>query len=235
MYWLEQGDYERIYDGLAYKAETGDADSFIRQRFQTIISLPPAKSDNAQRVARVREYASTRLDFSHPRQVLDIGAGMGVFLHQFLDSRWQGTAIEPDPSACEHMRSVLPTARIIQRYIDQVDLPEHFDLITMNRTLEHVPNPIAFLRHAAKLLKPTGIAYVELPDVRAFYLNGPHDQDFAYGHYVVYTPSALVHIGREADLDLHRLQRVIEPSGKHTIYGFFLKSPPRPEQGGVKA
>lgn len=223
MYLMADDRYDRIYDGFAYTVETGDAADFIARRFKVVTELPPEKSDNVQRVARIREtVAQQTTGLSHtPRQVLDIGAGMGVFLHAFLDENWIGTAIEPDPAACAHLRQVLPQTTVHQGYHNEINVLEEFDLITMNRMLEHVSSPVATLATAVRMLKPGGLMYLELPDVRAYYRNGPDDLDFGYGHYVIFSPQALLSAGLQAGLDVCHMERVREPSGKFTIFGLF--------------
>lgn len=224
MLWKSRPEYERIYDGFAYSSETGDPVKFIRERFEEVVSLPPQKSDNRKRVSRIRAFlAEQKLLFEkdESKDVLDVGAGMGVFLYCFLGNSWRGTAVEPDPNACNHMRDVLPRSKIIQGYFDKIDLQSTFDLITLNRMLEHVANPYTLMEGIRRLLKKAGFLYLELPDVRAYFHNGPHDQDFGYGHYIIYSPIALSYLGSRSDLELVLLNRVTEPSSKHTIYAFF--------------
>jgi len=226
MIWDENSDYERIYESFAYTIETGDSVEFIRKRFETILKLPPEKSDNVQRVKRIRSFLAqyTNNDFKKIQTILDIGAGLGIFLHSFLNNNWEGTAIEPDKNACKHMRSFLPETKIYQGYINDLNLFEKYDLITINRMLEHVSNPYLILKKVTSILKNSGYLYIELPDVRSYFYNGPHDQDFGYGHYIIYSPITMSIMASYSGLELMSLQRVIEPSKKYTIYGFFKLS-----------
>ncbi len=224
MLWKGRPEYEHIYDGFAYRAETGDAEKFIAARFEKIISLPEKASDNCQRVDRIKKFLAEKKRLSDTEavhDVLDVGAGLGVFLYRFLDESWIGTAVEPDAVACAHMKRVLPGAHILEGYLNEVTLRQQFDLITINRMLEHVPDPYKILKTVRKRLKPGGYLYLELPDVRAYFENGPHDPDFSYGHYIVYSPVALAVLTANSGLDMVALNRVNEPSGKHTLYGFF--------------
>ncbi len=228
MIWKTGSEYERIYDGFAYSSETGNAVEFLGKRFREITALPPEKSDNSQRIERIRTFLmrrNARAKHGFPKRVLDVGAGMGVFLYGFLNENWRGTAIEPDPDACNQMRGIMPEAQVIQGYFNEVDPDGSFDLITLNRMLEHVANPYPILRKAKEKLKHTGCIYIELPDVRAYYCNGPHDADFGYGHYTIYSPMALAHLGTHSGLEFLSMNRVVEPSGKYTIYGFYGHSP----------
>ena len=39
-----------------------------------------------------------------------------------------------------------------------------FNLITFNKVLEHVDNPVEILKKSKDYLKPNGFVYIELPD-----------------------------------------------------------------------
>ena len=98
---------------------------------------------------------------------------MGVFLYQFLDDKWEGTAVEPDSKACRHLKRVMPTISVINGEIKDLKI-EKFNLITLNRVLEHVYNPAALLCDLLNYSNQDTIIYLELPDVLSFYKDGPN-------------------------------------------------------------
>ena len=112
------------------------------------------KSDNMQRVMRIKKYLEEESLYpliGCEKELLDIGAGMGVFPYKFLDETWRGTILEPDSVACDHMRTVIPGATVICGDLRSASLRKKFDLITMNRVLEHIADPIACLRRASSV------------------------------------------------------------------------------------
>jgi 16S rRNA A1518/A1519 N6-dimethyltransferase RsmA/KsgA/DIM1 with predicted DNA glycosylase/AP lyase activity len=73
--------------------------------------LPPERSDNAQRVARIHAFMNEWLLNALPSaRVLDIGVGTGVFLSRFLEQSrgrgWSAHAVEPDPVAAGQLRGL---------------------------------------------------------------------------------------------------------------------------------
>jgi SAM-dependent methyltransferase len=232
MHLQDDGKYTQVYlDGSFYSVD-GDPVEFLRKRFAQVIALPQERSDNYCRVSRINAFLKTeKLSMNDKKKVLDIGAGMGVFLHRFLDDRWEGAALEPDSHACRHMESVLPGVRIIQGDSSALALNEQFDLITFNRVLEHIYDPVTELRKLRDHCHQGTVIYIELPDTLSFYEDGPNNEAFGYGHYCVYSPESLMIMTGKAGLKMVSCARVVEPSGKFTLYGFFRKSIKMHSQG----
>ena len=222
MHLDDDPDYSSVYSDGSYYSADGDPEEFIKKRFDFVINLPKDRSDNQKRVSRIKSFLSTKvLNNQKQQKVLDVGAGMGVFLYQFLDNKWEGTAIEPDSKACRHLKRVMPDISVINGEIKDLKL-EKFNLITLNRVLEHVYNPEALLSDLLNYSNQDTIIYLELPDVLSFYKDGPNNEAFGYGHYSVYSPASLDILCQKAGLETCMIDRVIEPSGKFTIYGFFV-------------
>ncbi len=106
------------------------------------------------------------------RRLLDIGCGEGAFgaavKHRLPDCEVWG--IEPVASAAAV--AARSSDRIIANHIeDTPDLPSgHFDVITLNDVLEHLPWSEPVLKLVTRLLKPDGLLVMSIPNVR-FFLN----------------------------------------------------------------
>ena len=222
MHLDDSSDYSSVYSDGSYYSVDGDPSEFIKKRFDFVINLPRDQSDNQKRVSRIKSFLSSKiLDNKEKQKLLDVGAGMGVFLYQFLDNKWEGTALEPDSIACSHMKQVMPNVSVVNGEIKDLK-NEKFNLITLNRVLEHVYNPADLLSDIVDLSNQDTLIYLELPDVLSFYKDGPNNEAFGYGHYSVYSPASLDILCQKAGLETCMIDRTIEPSGKFTIYGFFM-------------
>lgn len=213
-----------FYEGGYVDATYGDA-AGLRRAFERIVSLPAEKSDNAGRVARVVEFTSTYFGAAGtPRRVLDVGAGLCVFLHRMQAAGWDCTALDPDPRAAEHARSVGVTA-VAADFRSATDLGV-FDLVTFNKVLEHVPDPVAMLRQAAQWLAPAGLIYAELPDGEAAALDpdGFGREEFFIEHDHVFSPVSLATLTSLAGFRLLTMERLREPSGKYTLRMFATRT-----------
>jgi len=212
---------EDLYDALYDKVT-------INERFNKIMNLDKKNSDNVKRVERCKDFHNNYIELLNNKKmkynILDIGAGLGVFLAKFLDENYNGYALELNKVAVSHIENVLPTVNVYQDYMENLKIKNKFDLITLNRVLEHVINPINVMREVSSALVEDGLVYLELPDVFSNELDGHKNEAFASGHYMVYSAKAINYIFNEVGLILMNLNRVKEPSGKFTIYAIARKN-----------
>ncbi len=196
-------------------------------RFARIMALPPDRSDNAGRVARIRSFLGDWLSRGRAGtlRALDIGAGLGVFLARFLaeersgGTAWSATALEPDPDSAAHLETLGQFE--VQRALltAESDLGQ-FSLVTLNKVLEHVADPNALIAAAARVLDPEhGLLYVEVPDVLTIGRRPPADNILGALHHHLYSPEALATVFQAGGLVPMKIERVLEPSGKLTVYG----------------
>lgn len=214
---------EELYAGGYADATYGDA---MRATFERITSLPPERSDNAGRVARVVRFWA---HWARPSQVgerpraLDVGSGLAVFPWALAREGWHVTALDPDPRQAEHAREVAGVESVCADFMTAGDLGE-YDLVTLNKVLEHVPDPLAMLRRAVDRVAAEGIVYVEVPDGCAAAWAGPGREEFFIEHLHAFSPESLAMLVRRAGLSPLRIDRLREPSGKYTLATFCARS-----------
>jgi SAM-dependent methyltransferase len=222
-------DLSGLYGADYVDATYGGPDG-MRERFERVMALPDAQSDNRARTRRVLEFArGLGIDAG---ALLDVGAGLGVFPAAMRAAGWRVTALEPDPRTVAHLRAV---AGVDATATDLAALPAdgpRFDLVTFNKVLEHVEDPVALLAHAGRLLAPGGFVYVELPDVAAAQ-DGPGREEFFVEHHHVFSPASIAMLCARAGLPLARTLRLREPSGKFTLCAFAVAAPSHSSSGST--
>ncbi len=195
----------------------------IRRAFERIVSLPPGQSDNVGRVRRILEFASThwgsRSDQELVPSVLDVGSGLCVFLHAMKRAGWQCTALDPDPRAVKHAEEVVGVRAVCGEFGAAHGLAR-YDLVSFNKVLEHVMEPISLLVKARDVLAPEGFAYVEVPDGEAAMAGGPEREEFFIEHRHVFSAASTALLSARAGFVLRSLERIREPSGKYTLRAF---------------
>lgn len=98
--------------------------------------------------------------FRSPGRFLDICAGMGYSLEVANQHGWTSHGLEPNRILVD---SAIKRNLSMQRgYLDNTARGE-YDLILMDNVLEHVPDPVSFLRNAKRLLAPSGLMVVAIP------------------------------------------------------------------------
>lgn len=201
-----------LYKGGYADATYGDR---MRAAFVCVMSLSPERSDNRQRVAALNALL--------PRgRVLDVGSGLGVFPAAMAEMGWTVSALDPDPRAAALIAELAPVESIAADFLEWTAEPR-WDLVTFNKVLEHVGDPVGMLTKAAGCLSPRGKVYVELPDGEAALRESPDREEFFVEHLDAYSPASFAILARRAGFSLDRLERLREASGKYTLRG--LMSP----------
>lgn len=105
---------------------------------------------------------------SGPGRLLDVGCGFGHFVGWAVSRGWDAWGFDDDEWAIE--RNVMP-----DRVVSSLDaLDGTFDLITLWDVLEHVPEPVVFLRRLRRLAsEPGGRITVASPNFAAMKLRWP--------------------------------------------------------------
>jgi 2-polyprenyl-3-methyl-5-hydroxy-6-metoxy-1,4-benzoquinol methylase len=212
-------DLSSLYDGSYVDVTYSSADKMAAV-FERIISLPPEHSDNAGRAARIDAFAQARFGSSISRTVFDIGAGLGVFPHAMKKRGWTVTALDPDPRATAHIKSAVGAEVVTGDFMKlEPSRLGRFDAVTLNKVLEHIEDPVAFLARAVPLLNEHGFMYVEVPSAAAA-VEGPGREEFFIEHHHVFSAGSLVRTVEAAGLTVLKLECIREPSTKFTIFAF---------------
>jgi SAM-dependent methyltransferase len=103
-----------------------------------------------------------------PGRILDVGCASGLFLRRALDANWEVVGVEPSEVLARKAQEALGRAEIHCSTLQAARLPAaSFDVITLWDLLEHVPDPVLFLRGCARLLRPQGYLFANVPDLNS--------------------------------------------------------------------
>lgn len=207
-------DLSRLYEGGYGKATYGDMEG-VRKAYDRVMSLGQWASDNLQRCEFLRWKMS---QFVGLPNVLDVGSGLGVFPSVMKNGGNSVTAVESDPLFVEHLRGLGLTA--VDKPWMEVNttlLPETYNLITFNKVLEHVQDPVLFLNRAVDFCDKDSLLYVEVPSVAAAKEGYENREEFYIEHCTVWSPVSVCLLVESAGLRVKELYDLIEPSGKYTL------------------
>ncbi len=216
-------DTSALYSGAYVDATYGDL-AGVRRTFDRINALPPEKSDNVGRVAAILAHARRHFGDDAPRTVLDVGSGLCVFLARMKQAGWQGTALDPDPRAVQHAAQAVGVEGIAGDFMTATP-PRRFEVVTFNKVLEHVVDPVAMLARARHWVEPGGLVYVELPDADGAWTVGPGREEFFVEHWHVFSAASLCLLAARAGFIVDALERLQEPSSKFTLRAFLRPGP----------
>lgn len=124
---------------------------------------------------------------------LDVGCSTGFVVEAARDRRWRAIGLDLNPSAVEFGRQRGLDLRNLA--LDEADLPaESFDAVSLFDVLEHLVNPVNILQIAIRLLKPSGILFLYVPnyDSASRFLMGEHAHFIWPTHHLnYYTPQTI--------------------------------------------
>ena len=129
-------------------------------------------------------------------KLLEIGCSAGMFLFNIKDYVNEVVGIDYD-SKSARFASNKCSCPVFDVDIEDTGLDEQtFDIICMFQVLEHVENPIEFIRKVSKYLKPSGLLYIEVPNlhdalIHAYDLPNHYNFYFHSSHRWYFTKNSL--------------------------------------------
>lgn len=100
--------------------------------------------------------------------LLDVGCGVGDLLSVATQVGWEITGTELSSIAVAKANKLIGN-RVLMGDILSLNMPENtYDLITIYHVIEHLLDPVKTLEKIYYLLKPTGIAFIETPNIGSF-------------------------------------------------------------------
>lgn len=138
----------------------------------------------AQSMSRIKYLAKHKI-IANKMDVLDIGAGLGLF-HKAMSNEninHKYTAIEVDAVQFEQLKK----SNIEECYKTLEELPSDrkYDLVILSHVLEHMSAPHQFLENIMAHIKPGGYLFVELPNSDYRY------KEIFESHLLFFTPDSL--------------------------------------------
>ena len=215
-----QMDLTDFYRGGYVDGTYGDR---MKENFERILALPENQSDNAARVKRILDFAKSRWGAKKVPNLLDVGSGLAVFPFRMKEAGWRVTALDPDARAAAHASENAEVKSVHADFLQtEPDNGERFDVITLNKVLEHVEEPITMIAHARKWIQPGGFLYIEVPDVTAAQ-KGSGREEFFIEHLHVFSKSSLVSVAQKGGWSADSVFELQEPSGKLSLCALFLE------------
>lgn len=137
------------------------------------------------------------------KRLLDVGCASGAFLHSVRNHVGECIGMEFNKDNVRFVEKKLGL-KVHTEGIEATSLlPESFDIITAFQVLEHVDDPVKFLKGIHRLLKPGGTICLEVPNVQdvllSVYKVKPYaDFWFRDPHVFNYSPRTLTAVLKKA-------------------------------------
>ncbi len=181
LYTMPRPDKEKIgayYKSEAYYSHQENKKGFIPKVYERV------KSINLKHKYRL---ATSGMQ---PGKLLDIGCGVGDFLHTAETHGWECIGVEPSEDAKaiaqKRMKGMIITSEELESFSDGA-----FDVITMWHVLEHVDDLKWQVAQLQRLVKPSGRVVIAVPNYKSY------DGQYYKEHWAAYdVPRHLNHFNR---------------------------------------
>lgn len=161
--------------------------------------LAKTRRESERRLAMVSPFLNARA------VLIDVGCGYGSFLEHVAGRVHHAIGVEPSASRAASCQ----TRGLDVRHgtVEHLSIPEAADVVTLFQVLEHVVDPIPFLRRIRELLAPGGRIVIEVPNHEDLLVASKKYQWFYYqnAHVSYYDQPALTRVIEAAGLTVNGL------------------------------
>lgn len=156
-------------------------------------------------------------------RLLDVGCALGFFARAALERAWLAEGIDISEHAANYARTVEGIAARCGSIEEAGYSPESFDVLTLWDVIEHVPEPVEYLRACHGLLKPGGLLVLSTPDAGSVVARVAGSRWMGYKladeHLFYFSRATMAEALRAAGFQVG----VARTAGKHVEAGFFAK------------
>ena len=164
----------------------------------------------------------SELDMQHKGKgrLLDVGCGIGTFLHLAREQGWETQGIDPSKSGCAFAQNMHNLDVHCGKIFDANFPTAHFDVITLYHVLEHITELNPFLSELRRILRQktdnenAGTLVIEVPNGGGLQ-SRIHKEDWHYVHpkdhlyyFSVHSLNKLLHKHGFKDIKIGKPKRV---------------------------
>ena len=125
-------------------------------------------------------------------RILDVGSAVGIFIEALKRGKaeFEVESCDPSAEACMYLKNRFPQLIVHQMMLEDLNVSDKFDVVTMWDTLEHILDPYEIGEAVRGLLKPGGYWFFSTPYIDGFewqIAQREHVQILPPGHINLFT------------------------------------------------
>ena len=194
--------------------------------FRNIINLPDNFSENRMKVKWLKSITDKHLSLESEERstILDAGCGGGTLIHELekIYKRHRYYGIELNKNYADLARR-MTSAEIINAPYVAGTYDFKFDIIISAKVLEHVNEPMFFLKQISNDLKYTGLTFIEVPDIQDIWTLPTNHERFWIPHLWYFSASSLNALAGLVGLTPIASRSIVTDRGRSYLQSVFRK------------
>lgn len=158
----DSNDLDLFYTNYYHKGNMGvlDYTKKVLNKIQDVKNLS---------TEALKKEASFIYNYKQAGRFLDVGCGLGIGLLYVNNSEFELYATELDGDALSFVQSQYRKVNTFHGELINAKYPDnYFDYVYCNHVIEHVLDPVAYIREMYRILKADGILYIGTPDRKSY-------------------------------------------------------------------
>ncbi len=207
-----------------------------RQVYQAAVT-PDAKYvaryHKVERLSYTAKLIASRINFFKGMRVLDIGCAEGTLLSN-LKSHCKElvlVGVEPSESFAAYARKETGCTTYSNLNALILSREDKFDLVLVNHVLEHVNNPVTFIKSLKELTVIGGRIYIDVPDIAHY----GHAENLHIGHLFHFSQRTLVAAVEKAGFSIQTTKSHAPPHHPASVFCLAEKKDSSSSIGHTKA
>lgn len=179
-----------------------------------------------------KKFLNILKNFSENTKILDLGCGRGEFLAELKKRGCEIWGVDFDEKAIEVAKNYYGLKNVyamsFEDFFKLQNLPK-FDVITFFEVIEHIDNPLEFIRNAVKLLKSDGMIVLSTPSRERMLVNAIKT-DFPYHHLSRWNEIAISNLFRKINFKIiqvdyvEQFQFILDALSERFRFGLVMKT-----------
>lgn len=167
---------------------------------------------------KIQQWILTKRIFKTPQEwvaskfpigkILDVGCGNGEFMKYLKDRDWSVYGTDLSPEAVRNTGNLVGKDNVYKGQFHKQNIKEKFDMISFWHILEHIDNPVLYLKKAHMLLRKGGYVVGESPNfdsinIRVFKKN--YNWVMVPDHLIYYNQNSLKELATQTGFDVEQI------------------------------
>jgi len=169
LYYTEGNDDQfKYYKCPDCKIVTYDMSSGLEQETVRKDFIDPRNNKHEMNIRQEQTYNFIKRYITKPGKLLDIGCGNGGLLLLADRDGWKTRGIELFRSLADSIKRTTGIDVKVCNFLEyEAGEDESYDLVILRHVLEHLPDPILAMNKVNSLLKSSGYAVLEFPNINS--------------------------------------------------------------------